>query len=108
MITIEELMYGAEQGDANAQVNLGMMYYRGEGVPQDYKTVAKWFRLAAEQGHAGAQFFLGGMYYKGEGVPQDYKTASKWYRLAAEQGDADAQYNLDKFLEEVKNEDIRE
>ena len=28
----------AEQGYANAQYNLGVMYDRGEGVPQDYKT----------------------------------------------------------------------
>ena len=41
----------AEQGSANAQFNLGGMYEYGEGVPQDYKTAAKWYRLAAEQGH---------------------------------------------------------
>ena len=84
----------AEQGNAKAQVNLGVMYAQGEGVPQDYKTAAQWFRRAAEQGHAKAQVKLGWMYDEGQGVPQDYKAAAQWYRRAAEQGDADAQSNL--------------
>ena len=49
----------AEQGDADAQFNLGVMYDEGEGVPQDYKEAFKWYRLAAEQGDAFAQFELG-------------------------------------------------
>jgi TPR repeat protein len=84
----------AEQGYAGAQYNLGLMYDKGDGVPQDYKTAVKWYRLAAEQGNALAQYNLGNMYEKGKGVPQDYKTAVKWSRLAAEQGDAVAQFNL--------------
>ena len=40
----------AEQGYADAQYNLGLMYSNGEGVPQDYKEAVKWYRLAAEQG----------------------------------------------------------
>ncbi|MCH8098520.1 MAG: sel1 repeat family protein [Proteobacteria bacterium] len=38
----------AEQGDAEAQFNLGLMYYKGRGVPQDYAEAVKWYRLAAE------------------------------------------------------------
>ena len=45
----------AEQGDAFAQYNLGVMYANGDGVPQDDKIALKWFTLAAEQGHAGAK-----------------------------------------------------
>ena len=84
----------AEQGDATAQNNLGVMYDKGEGVPQDDKTAVKWWTLAAEQGYASAQYNLGVMYANGEGVPQDDKTAVKWWTLAAEQGYASAQYNL--------------
>jgi hypothetical protein len=73
----------AKQGDADAQFNLGLMYRKGQGVPQDDKTAAKWWKLAAEQGNAAAQFNLGVMYDNGQSVPQDYKTAVKWYRLAA-------------------------
>jgi uncharacterized protein len=84
----------AEQGAADAQYNLGVMYDKGRGVPQNNKDAVKWYRLAAEQGNANAQFNLGNMYYNGQGVLQDYKEAAKWYRLAAEQGDAMAQNNL--------------
>ena len=49
---VEALRAKAEQGDAEAQLNLGNGYYHGEGVPQDYAEAAKWNRLAAEQGHA--------------------------------------------------------
>ncbi len=84
----------AEQGNAKAQNNLGNMYYKGRGVPQDYPEAVKWYRKAAEQGHAMAQYNLGKKYFKGEGVPQDYAEAVGWYRKAAEQGHASAQYNL--------------
>ncbi|MDH4383357.1 MAG: hypothetical protein QE509_15880 [Gammaproteobacteria bacterium] len=84
----------AEQGNSKAQVGLGMMYSRGDGVPRDNSEALKWFRLAAGQGDAQGQNNLGLMYDNGDGVPRDYKEAVKWYRLAAEQGDASAQYNL--------------
>ena len=45
----------AEQGDATAQYNLGLMYDEGEGVPQDDAEAVRWYRLAAEQGDASAQ-----------------------------------------------------
>ena len=40
----------AEQGDTFAQFNLGLMYYKGEGVPEDYVRAFAWFNLAAAQG----------------------------------------------------------
>jgi len=61
-----------EQGIPDSQYNLGKMYYKGLGVPQDYKEAAKWTRLAAEQGIPLAQFNLGFMYDHGQGVLQDY------------------------------------
>ena len=84
----------AEQGDAHAQFNLGLMYSNGKGVPQEYGEAARWYRRAAEQGDAHAQFNLGVMYSNGKGVPQDYGEAARWYRRAAEQGVARAQFAL--------------
>ena len=81
----------AEQGDAGAQSVLGIMYYNGEGVPQDYKKALHWFTKPAEQGNVTAQSFLGIMYYNGEGVPKDYKKALHWFTKPAEQGDVTAQ-----------------
>ena len=56
---IDQLRQAAEQGDASAQYNLGVMYDLGEGVPEDDREAVKWYRLAAEQGIAGSQFKLG-------------------------------------------------
>ena len=61
----------AEQDDAGAQYSLGVMYNKGYGVPQDYKTAIQWYTLAAEQGHVDSQYNLALMYAYGEGVPQD-------------------------------------
>ena len=72
----------AEQGDADAQHNLGLMYYRGHGMPKDYLEAVKWFRKAAEQGHAQAQFLLASMYYLGRGVPQNDIESYAWCLLA--------------------------
>ena len=84
----------AEQGNATAQNNLGVMYGNGQGVQQDYQKAMEWYRKAAEQGHADAQHNLGLFYYNGSGVQQDYQKAMEWYRKAAEQGNATAQNNL--------------
>jgi hypothetical protein len=90
----EDTLKMAEQGNAVAQCNLGIIYFNGQGVTQDYKQAVYWYKKAAEQGDAAAQYNLGVMYANGEGVPQDYKQAVYWYKQAAEQGHADAQYNL--------------
>lgn len=44
----------ADQGYADAQLNLGVMYAKGEGVPQDLARAHKWLSLAATQGDADA------------------------------------------------------
>ena len=84
----------AEQGHAEAQFKLGVMYVYGWGVPEDYAEAVKWWRKAAEQGHAYAQTSVGSAYEKGRSVPQDYAEAMKWHRLAAEQGNVTAQTSL--------------
>ena len=92
--TADECLKAAEQGDASAQYNLGIMYDHGQGVPQDYAQAALCYRKAAEQGYAPAQSNLGAAYYEGQGVPRDYAQAAAWFHKAAVQGDATAQFNL--------------
>jgi TPR repeat protein len=84
----------AEQGDMDAQYNLGFMYGTGQGVPQDYEEAAKWCQEAAEQGYPPAQLELGRMYATGEGVPVNFVEAFRWFRTVAEQGDAQVQFTL--------------
>ncbi len=88
----------AEQGDADAQHALGLMYALGRGVPKDDQQAAAWYRKAAEQGVAMAQDNLGLRYIAGEGVPKDYQLAYFWLLLASAQGDQDT----------VKSRDILE
>ena len=67
----DEAKFLAEQGDAEAQLNLGIRYANGEGVPEDDAEAVKLYRLAAKQGDAEAQNNLGIMYANGDGVPQN-------------------------------------
>jgi hypothetical protein len=91
---------GAELGDAEAQNNLGNMYYVGQGVEQDYAEALRLYELAAEQGYASAQNNLGYMYSEGLGVEQDYAEALRLRTLAAEQGNAKAQSLLGYIYKE--------
>ena len=84
----------AEQGDADAQFHLGVMYESGQGVLRNDAEAIKWYRKAAEQDDAVAQFDLGIMYTKGERVSPNHAEAALWYRLAADHGLAGAQFNL--------------
>jgi TPR repeat protein len=68
----------AEQGDADAQFNLGFMYRNGFGVLQDYKTTVKWYTRAAEQGYGKAQVNLGIMYGNGSGNGYPLDVLGKW------------------------------
>ena len=76
----------AEQENACAQFNLGVMYERGEEVVQDYGQAAQWYRRAAGQGYAMAQNNLGVMYGLGDSVLQNYVTAHRWGNIARANG----------------------
>ena len=66
----------ADQGDANAQFNLDVMYNQGQGVPQCFKGAAVWLRNAADQGNANnKQDNLGTLYAQGQGLPHRPKEA---------------------------------
>jgi len=98
-VALAKFRLAAAQGESAAQFNLGLMFYLGQGVEQDYVKAVRWYRLAAAQGNAGAQYNLGVMFSTGQGVAQDYVESVRWYRLAAAQGNADAQYNLGVMFE---------
>ncbi len=89
----------AEQGDALAQYNLGLLYDNGRGVQKDYAQARQWYEKAAAQGHADAQVNLGILYDYGRSIPQDFKKAVYWYRLSAKQGNDLAQRRLGLMYE---------
>ena len=85
----------AEQGVADAQFNLGVMYATGKGIPKNGTEAVRWFRMAAEQGDAKAQFNLGVMYYEtGSGVPKDNVQAYAWVNIGAAQIGGEESGNL--------------
>jgi hypothetical protein len=84
----------ADEGEADAQFNLGHCYEVGIGASQDYVEAARLYQLAAAQGYARAQCNLGRLYSQGCGVPQDLVEAARLLQLAAAQGDDDAREAL--------------
>ncbi len=99
-IVTKELRRLADQGDAQAQCELGFRYAHGYGVSRDDQEAAKLYRQAAEQEDADAQHVLGVMYDEGRGVPKDYVLAHMWLNLAAAKGGKDA-VKLRDLLEEI-------
>ena len=71
----------AEQGDANAQFNLGMMYHSGLQVPFDEQKAVYWYQRAAEGGNQLAQQYMAIGYQEGWfGLPVDAAKAHYWYQ----------------------------
>ena len=73
----------AQQGDPDAQTNVGEINEKGMGIPPDYKAASIWYKKAAEQGFSRAQINLGHLYEKGLGVQKNTVTALNWYRKAS-------------------------
>ncbi|AJO90478.1 sel1 repeat family protein [Haemophilus influenzae] len=85
--TFKFLLPLAEQGNAEAQLMLGVMYARGIGVKQDDFEAVKWYRQAAEQGYANAQAILGFSYLLGQsGVQVNKSLAKEWFGKACDNG----------------------
>ena len=95
---VRQLRLLAEQGNAEAQCHLGVMYATGKDIERNDRVAVKWYRKAALQGDADAQFRLGMMYANGRAIHET--TAVNWYRKAAEQGHAEAQYTLGQMCED--------
>ena len=106
---MNELKPLAEAGFAGPQNFLGIVYFQGKAVLQDYKEAAKWFTLAAEQGLAGAQANLGNMYSKGWGVSKNNIIAHMWSNISVVNGnntDGVISDFRDKIAEDMTPEDI--
>ncbi|MDJ0873398.1 MAG: tetratricopeptide repeat protein [Gammaproteobacteria bacterium] len=91
---LELLQRASEEGHAQAQYRLGIMYANAEGVPLDFVAAAAWLRRAADKGLAQAQSILAWLYASGYGVEQDDQEAGRLYREAAQQGLPKDQYTL--------------
>jgi TonB family protein len=84
----------AAAGRVDAQIMLGQMYLRGEGVEADATQAIAWIRKAADAGSPLAAYDLGVFSSNGVGGPVDGQAAAIWFRKAAHQWYPDAAYNL--------------
>lgn len=86
---VSELAMAAQNGDREAQYLLGLMYFDGDGVTQDYKEAEKWWLAAAQRGLKEAQYSIG-VFYSGHGEAPaslvNKRLAYVWLRMAALQG----------------------
>lgn len=100
---IQQLERKAQEGNASAQNDLGILYLNGsERVPQDQKRAAALFGQAAKQGYPTAIHNLGLCYANGFGIPKDEKKAVGLYTQAATMGIPEAQFSLGEILEQGK------
>lgn len=103
-----ELRELASNGEPRAQYDLGLLYDKGQGVPQNDREALKWYTLAAKQGEPRAQYNLGLMYANGQGVQPDLVTAYYWISLAAAQGNQNALNARDYLSEKMTVEQVTE
>ncbi|MBT8119999.1 MAG: SEL1-like repeat protein [Gammaproteobacteria bacterium] len=81
----------AENGDADAQYNIGWMYMNGYGLRVNDSLALEWWQKAAAQGHSDASFSIGMLYSLGDGeVAKDSDAAIDNYLVAAIDGHEDA------------------
>jgi TPR repeat protein len=90
----EVFMRFAEQGELNAQADVGTLYMHGHGVAQDREKAVYWWEKAAAKGNNRAQGYLGDLYFDEQSEYHSYETAFKFYAMSARQNDAISQARL--------------
>jgi len=98
---VAELRKLADQGDAEAQYQMGLRYHDGEDVPHDDSQAMQWYLRAAEQGHVTAQSALGAYYWAGRGVPEDLSKAYFWSEIALAGGDENSKSRLEGLASQM-------
>ncbi len=107
-LALKYYTFGAESGDARAQMDLGSMYDKGTGVPEDLTLAAKWYEAAAKQGMAEAMYNVATMYQEGAGVVKDNVKAYMYYLLASKNGFPQfAARELENLSGEMKTDEIK-
>ena len=97
------LKLAAQQGHADAQGYLAVLYFSGSGVEQSYTEGLKWAKLSAEQGSAQGAFALGGFHMN---ISGDYQEAAKWFKVGAEQGHQSSIEGLELLYKYVNGKNI--
>ena len=82
----QEIITLANQGDAQAQYELGLIYELGMGIKKALNKAFVWYQKSANQAYAKAQYNLGIFYALAKGVDKDIQQSKYWIRKANENG----------------------
>ncbi len=88
---ISAYQQASQQGNVQAQLNLGVLYFYGRGVAQNFELAKFYWLQAAEQGHVQAKFYLGLLFAK---QFHNLEQAIIWWKQAGQQKHALAMVNL--------------
>ncbi len=98
---LRDIMDAANEGDAQAQYEVGALHVLGiGGAPKNPKLALEWTAKAAEQGHAGALYYMGICNEEGRGIESNLLKAKEFYIKAAEKGHGGASNNLGAMAED--------
>lgn len=95
--SIDQLMPMVQNGDRWAQYEMGLKYYHGNGVQQNYAKAVEMWKISADQNYKHSQSALGYCYEKGLGVEQDFTLAANYYEKAALQHQHSASLFIGKW-----------
>ena len=95
----KKLVYKAQNGDAQAQMELGYLYrlggyYGNNSIEKDEVKAFAWFEKAAALNNSDAQDMLGRFYFNGWSQPQNTPLAIAWYEKASNQGNMQSKVSL--------------
>jgi hypothetical protein len=103
---LAQCQQAAQNGDVQAQYELGEFYYDGKRTPRDLKQALHWFEQASLAGHAEAQLRLGNMFFRGEGVPANNIQAFIVLKMAAVNGSEDALDTADMVAAQMQRGEL--
>ena len=102
----------AEQNHVLAQLNLGVMYAEGKGVPSDKAQSMLWIDRAAHLGNAAAQYLLGIIHHRASldrfpmNASESRIEAYKWLQLSDDQGYRDSDMARGLVILHMTNEEV--
>ena len=98
----------ADQGNADAQNNLGLMYHLAGGAAE-LRRGREVVSPRRRPGQSPSRSPISAQHVRqGEGVPQDYVRAHMWFNLSAAQGYQDAARNRDNIAKRMTPAQIAE
>jgi TPR repeat protein len=105
-LALDACYEAAENGDLQAQYEMGEFFYQGERVERDLEKALEWFERASIQGHPRAQYQLGLMHYQGDGVTRNLPQAYIILKMSAVNGEEAAMDASDRIALQMNENEL--